>query len=276
MLGGCESKTSRESKPIPNTFICFSKLPVELQDLVWEAVAYLPRNLDVWASFQGELRYQGENDFGPTEFVYRPFKFVTSQPPPAILYVNQEAHKIGLQRYELSFDVDYDPGCGFTFTTPTKIYQNWDMDRICPMGGVRREFSLIVLRRRASHSYAVNLFVKDPRNPTALSKIFGHNDGSPDELLLYYSKYETRHLGRFEFVEYDEDLTGMEETEKELLVSEKDRVLTEVAAWETREKLEDRNKYPRKGKEVPKGLDDWCLDRLDIKIVYIVVDGIKR
>lgn len=107
------------------SFTCFLRLPREIRLQIWEEIAKDPRNVDIWVcATQDKTR----NEESRRQAQYR---FVTSQPPPALLHVNREARDISLQFYCLDFGTtggSSDPRCS------PHIYVNFGNDIICPLG----------------------------------------------------------------------------------------------------------------------------------------------
>lgn len=116
---------------IPSTFTRFSSLPVEVRYMIWEQVAQVPRNLDIWAEPVGEITWIHNRPLS------QQWKFLTTRRPPAILHTNRESRIAGLKHYHLEFAMGEDrDGCTFLSGEP-RIYLNPILDRICPMGYVR-------------------------------------------------------------------------------------------------------------------------------------------
>jgi hypothetical protein len=135
------------------TFTCFPKLPFEIRHSIWEFAAFLPRNIDIWAKTLPESE---PDELGRDQRV----RFLTTQPPPAILSVNSEAHTIGLRYYQLEFHrvifCGLYPGRPVPYlssrsilmaTTEAKIYINYISDRICPMGPFDEPAGFLLFRR---------------------------------------------------------------------------------------------------------------------------------
>ncbi|KAH7348642.1 hypothetical protein BKA65DRAFT_501028 [Rhexocercosporidium sp. MPI-PUGE-AT-0058] len=115
-----------------NTFTCFPKLPAELRNMIWEHASNLPRNLDIWARRIRSLSYRWSVGDDPVK--YQPFKFYTKQPVPSILQTNRESRAIGHLHYHLSFETWFQCDDGLAVTTPARVYSNFAMDQIFPMG----------------------------------------------------------------------------------------------------------------------------------------------
>lgn len=72
------------------TFHSFSKLPLEIRNLIWEIAANLPRNLDIWAIKTGDVTYlEGDGDKVKIET----FRYTTRQPIPGFLLANKESRQ---------------------------------------------------------------------------------------------------------------------------------------------------------------------------------------
>lgn len=117
----------------PPEFTCFAHLPFDVRACIWEAVAFLPRNIDLWAQHLGTTTATSSSQ--PTDG-FSLFRYVTTQPPPAILHVNQESRAIGLKHYSLEFGSSYEipRHYGLRAESPPKTYINFHSDRVCLVG----------------------------------------------------------------------------------------------------------------------------------------------
>jgi hypothetical protein len=112
----------------PRTFSLFPKLPVELRIKIWGYACSVTRNVDIWARSldnQLQLRY----------FYERPFYFYSSLPPPSVLHVNSESRSESLKYYDLDFGTNLTirnrNSTPFTISSPSRVYFNWNTDRLC-------------------------------------------------------------------------------------------------------------------------------------------------
>jgi hypothetical protein len=108
----------------PPAFTCFADFPFDIRACIWQAVAFLPRDIDLWAQDLGVI---GRSSL---------FRYVTTQPPPAILHVNKESRAIGLKYYSLEFGSSYEipKHYGLRVRSAPKTYINFRCDRICLVG----------------------------------------------------------------------------------------------------------------------------------------------
>ncbi|KAF4634438.1 hypothetical protein G7Y89_g3669 [Cudoniella acicularis] len=268
------SSTNTESSTgLPcRTFTCFPKLPLEVRLMIWGQVANLPRNLDVWSKVIGHASWQWEAR-GPASDIEL-FKFVSTQPIPAILLVNKESYAIGKKYYRRSFGHYYDiNNMDIKITTPGTILRNFNADRICPMGRYGSDAHLEMWCSDAPPSCAVNIYVKPSRShlPGPIEKIFGWANEIHEEILLYHCREEFDSPGQFEFVGITEDATNPEEWQA--LVDAKKTILSKVEAWEEDWRAGERRRFEKAGMKPPKDLGSG-LGTPEIKLVAIVVDGI--
>jgi hypothetical protein len=113
-------------------FTCFADFPYDIRACIWESVAFLPRNIDLWAQGLGTITRASNQ---PHEFTLS--RYISTQPPPAILHVNKESRAIGLKYYSLEFGLSYEVPrhYGLRAGSPPKTYINFHCDRICLVGG---------------------------------------------------------------------------------------------------------------------------------------------
>jgi hypothetical protein len=116
---------------VPPEFTCFGNFPFEIRAWIWKDVAFQPRVIDLWAQ---DLGTNASSLSQPHDFTL--FRYVTTQPPPAILHVNKESRAIGLKYYSLEFGSSNEiPGHhGLRAGSPPKTYINFRCDRICLVG----------------------------------------------------------------------------------------------------------------------------------------------
>jgi len=122
LLGSMELE-EKNTKKVPTTF---DKLPIELRLKVWKELGYIPRNIDVWEVVEAV----DNKPSGRRLPKYRSYNAI-----PPILHVSHEARTVGLEHYTLSFGTKsrwegkpVGPSFG------PKIYANFEVDFICPMG----------------------------------------------------------------------------------------------------------------------------------------------
>jgi hypothetical protein len=112
-------------------FLCFPKLPKEIQFKIWKEAAFETRNVGVWVVRVDFGGFHDENDD------HDPYYFRTNVGPPAILHTCKESRSEGLKFYQLSlgtvFEVEERRHAPFTVTFPPRTYINWNGDRICMM-----------------------------------------------------------------------------------------------------------------------------------------------
>jgi hypothetical protein len=128
-----KSKAKSEAEPVVDaasekskTFTCFPKVPVELRLKIWGYASSVNRNVDIW------VRSLDTKLIKPYE---RPLYFYTSLPPPAVLHVNSESRSESLKYYDLDFGtnitIKHTHSVPFTISIPSRIYFNWNTDRLC-------------------------------------------------------------------------------------------------------------------------------------------------
>ncbi|KAF2416549.1 hypothetical protein EJ08DRAFT_708815 [Tothia fuscella] len=116
-----------EDGATPPIFTCFADFPFDIRACIWESVAFLPRDLDLLAQRLGTIARSSKP---PHDFTL--FRYVTTQPPPAILHVNKESRDIGLKYYSLEFGSSYEIPAhhGLRAESPAKTCVNFRSDRI--------------------------------------------------------------------------------------------------------------------------------------------------
>jgi hypothetical protein len=121
-----------EEGAAPPAFTCFADFPFDIRACIWKNVAFLPRDIDLWAQGLGTIPRSSSQPHGFTLF-----RYVTTQPSPAILHVNKESRAIGLKYYSLEFGSSYEipRHYGLRAGSPPKTYINFRCDRICLVGG---------------------------------------------------------------------------------------------------------------------------------------------
>lgn len=261
-------------------FSRFPQLPLEIRTLIWQEIAQLPRNLDIWAPNKGTVAFWDPIENNTSTF--RPYKHVTTQPVPGILHACKESRKIGLESYELSFSTDYDQD-GFIIRTPARIYRNSTADTICPMGPYDEDSHLFFYCDRNcdmdTPALAVNTLAI-PGQPHFSTYIISGDVQIP-EIMLYYTPSIVLTPGAFYFVEHDQTLSAASPLEKSILLKEATDLLTSFC---------DQDCYERKcliktliGKEglgstmiaVSSLAEAEVMHHPDVKLVYMVVDGVK-
>ncbi|KUJ11475.1 uncharacterized protein LY89DRAFT_226161 [Mollisia scopiformis] len=168
------------------TFTCFPRLPPEIRIAIWEKVANLPRNLDIWAPKTGEVTYSAEVHGAPTDKWLETFQYTTTQFPGCLL-ANQESRSATCKYFELSFEVGYQQDSLMFFYQP-EIMSNVTMDRVCPMGWYSDEAVLALWSAETKpSSCAFNVF--PPDQVFALEPLLSSPKNAPDEIC-----YTTRKL----------------------------------------------------------------------------------
>lgn len=128
LLGSMELE-KKDTKKAPATF---DKLPVELRLKIWKEVCFIPRNIDVRELYA--RRWPGDRVYPDIFSKYRSYN-----PIPPILHTSHEARMVGLQHYSRSFatqmNLDGPPRLDVYF--PPRIYANFDVDFVVPMGSSR-------------------------------------------------------------------------------------------------------------------------------------------
>jgi hypothetical protein len=102
----------------------FKELPLELQQKIWEAVSFIPRNVDVWH----KNIYTSREDGAGADYVH--YRMISRTPPPAILHVCQESREVALKHYKLAFGATKDCGT-FAVVSKPRIYINPLTDTVC-------------------------------------------------------------------------------------------------------------------------------------------------
>ena len=127
-----EYSSRMKDSATPPEFTCFADFPFDIRAYIWEIVAFLPRDIDIWAQSLGTIARSSSLPHGFTLF-----RYVTTQPPPAILHVNKESRAIGLKYYSLEFGSSYEipRHYGLRVGSAPKTYINFRCDRICLVGG---------------------------------------------------------------------------------------------------------------------------------------------
>lgn len=113
-------------------FHLFSKLPKELQTLIWKTVAFHERNLMIFApslGWQPEDPYVSEEDMDAVEF--EAYKYISPMPIPALLHATKEARVEGLKHYSRCFNTSF---LNYRFNTYPQIYLNPESDRVALLG----------------------------------------------------------------------------------------------------------------------------------------------
>lgn len=119
------------------TFKGFSKLPLELQRMVWEEACFIPSNIDIWG-------VSTRSDNGYAEWQHSPYgaycgelvKYRSHHSVPSILHASKDSRLIDLRHYSLSFAFDLEETFGFTKVHvhfPPRIYASFACDIICPL-----------------------------------------------------------------------------------------------------------------------------------------------
>lgn len=115
--------------PSQTAFTCFPKLPTEIRLMIWDDVCFFPRNIDLWVLYHGQIkrRLRGRSN------TFDCNRYVSICPHPSILHANRESRAVGLKYYELAFGMHTILDYGMEFSTPARIYVNWNSDVIIPM-----------------------------------------------------------------------------------------------------------------------------------------------
>jgi hypothetical protein len=128
-----ESMAKSEAEPVvdaaseePRTFTCFPKLAVELRVKIWGHASSVTRNVDIWAkSLDIQLGDSHE----------RLLYFYSSLSPPPVLHVNSEFRSKSLKYYGLcvgtNLTVRNMHNVSFTISSRSRVYFNWNTDRLC-------------------------------------------------------------------------------------------------------------------------------------------------
>ena len=287
------------------TLTQFPDLPPEVREMVWTYVSHFPRNLDIWVKHEGPELTAVSLD-GQRRSRYRPHSFITSQCVPALLHTNREARTIGLKYYRLCFHTTC---LHSTLKFEAKIYRNYLVDRLCLMGEntyeILNHFYLPshqktdistekarlneingIGKKTAPLSSALNLYFQAlPRCLHPLETVLDRKSRMPKELLLYYveddifsgiSKYpflfpKNNRYGNVEFVEYDENFTGISMKEREAFCVAQQRFKEEQ--WLTRSGVNMNDPEFRLGTR--KGnVKSNSTAAYEVKYVYLVVNGI--
>ncbi|KAL5329662.1 hypothetical protein ACEPPN_003177 [Leptodophora sp. 'Broadleaf-Isolate-01'] len=136
----------------PRVFELFPNFPLEIRLLVWKATSSEPRLLDIWYSEVGLDRWT--NAFRGQE---KPHYYYTHANIPSVLHVSREARNVGLQHYRLDFGTEVQTGVEIAhgtrssrgakvvFSTPARIYVNWECDIICLSFDPERDLQNMVL-----------------------------------------------------------------------------------------------------------------------------------
>lgn len=121
-------RTSGNITASPPAFTCFADFPFDIRVCIWDNVAFLPRDIDLWAQGLGTIATSSSQ---PHEFTL--FRYVTTQPPPAILHVNEESRAIDLKYCSLEFGLSYEIPRHYDLRagSPPKTYTNVRCDRSC-------------------------------------------------------------------------------------------------------------------------------------------------
>jgi hypothetical protein len=70
----------------PPVFTCFADFPLDIRVCIWKEVAFFPRGVDLWAQGLVTIASSSGQPHGFTLF-----RYITTQPPPTILHVNNES-----------------------------------------------------------------------------------------------------------------------------------------------------------------------------------------
>ncbi|TVY19713.1 hypothetical protein LARI1_G003218 [Lachnellula arida] len=261
------------------TSTCFPKLPLELRNMVWTYGANLPRNLDIWAPTIGEEMTFHWN-YHQNSLNFHPFKFCSTRPVPGILHANRESRTIALKFYELSFGTEFNPAHHLKFTTPARIYTNFQADRVCPMGTYGLDALSDLWLSQGPFVCAFNVCNDWPspyKNPTFVRMEGSLSDSDSDsylyeEIFLYYCGDLFPSSGSFEFVELDQVKATPEEWE--VLKDAREKLLQAYEEWE-QEKRHIAESYEQEGKEYPEGMFTTFVTPR-VKLVALVVDGVRQ
>ncbi|KAF8859039.1 hypothetical protein BDZ45DRAFT_742853 [Acephala macrosclerotiorum] len=260
----------RQLSVIPaREFTGFSKLPLELRNMIWEEAAKVPRNVDVWSPTFGSMTLRA--DGSGEQVVVKPYRFISKQSPPSILHTNQESRVIALKFIHLDFGNDFDgDGLGFALIFEPTIMCYKD-DRICPMGPYTETAMMDLFICNRPLSYALNVFHK-ATSPSPIES-FSYAVEFPQEILLYYHTKDVK--GSFEFVDIPE--AGFPKLHWRVLVDGKARILEHhkqvVASYIARCQAE----YEDKGEKAPERIE--LPERLicpEVKLVKVVVNGARK
>ncbi|KAG4427716.1 hypothetical protein IFR05_016802 [Cadophora sp. M221] len=125
-------------------FTIFPLLSLEMRLLVWEFVCFQPRLVDIWPTKSGiELLARLFLEEGFEEPYYN---YTHCGTVPSILHTSREARTVGLQYYQLEFGTEAkadNSGASrgtLSFSTPPRIFVNWECDIVCPMLELQSEF----------------------------------------------------------------------------------------------------------------------------------------
>lgn len=246
--------------------------------MIWTYAANQPRNLDLWApAIAGTITFSWNQRDDSID--YDPFKYCSTRPVPGILHANQESRTVALKFYELSFGTEFDPGHHLKFTTPARIYTNFEADLICPMGsyGLDAFFNLWYSTESLASAFNVsNDWGNSKDRPFDFSDIsLSDLAGGPcfhEEILLYCSKELSPAARSFEFVGLDQ--VKSTPGEWELLNDTRTELLQAYERWEQEQRLIGES-YEQEGKEHHE-LHFANFAPPKVKLVALVVDGVRR
>ncbi|CZT40856.1 uncharacterized protein RSE6_00522 [Rhynchosporium secalis] len=113
-------------------FESFSRLPVELRQMVWRFFEEWDVDLDVLqiSPNTGGLRVRRPEQEVSWSWLFESPTYFSRYAPPALLHTSQEARTEGLRWYVPCFGTPTYPASG-TQAIPPRIYIKWTADRLC-------------------------------------------------------------------------------------------------------------------------------------------------
>jgi len=258
-------------------FPFFADLPIEIQTLVWEFAAHIPRNVEICVKDVGCIS-TGEED-------YKAFRFHTWRKTPSILHATKLSRAVGLQFYSLKFGFTLELSALFSWTAPARIYFNQASDRLCPIGTFHPDQTVLfcysflnthAYRGELPVSLAVNLsdrdqelkFIGGKGSWSVFKKLRELTKRYPEELLYYYTDASMMNVvndpGALEFVPLDIESDSISTAAKLSLQFAQEHVRQEVE-YNTKEQRETMKRaYLIGGEEIPEGLDELEFERAPI------------
>jgi hypothetical protein len=163
--------------PAPTSFLFFPLLPPELRLKIFSHACHITRNVTLEID-TSTANHQNVNILLP--------RYHTSTPVPSILQVNREAREQALKHYALSFSTTFDISTAAhtrTFSSPAKIYINWEYDRLVFMRPLQF-WQIIGAMQTQAH---LSAFITDLQSLCRRNKLrrIGWNSGAVAETYLY-------------------------------------------------------------------------------------------